>query len=91
MCDALLYQQKIMTKVSKLNNEVVYTSDIYFERAKEQVSFLYPNLDLSQMEFLKVIYDGQLVDEEAEAFQEPKKYAPNKKTHDKGGEMGCGE
>ena len=54
----LLRQKEIEKEVSKLTNEVVSTSDVYFKCAKEQVSFLYPNMDLSQIDFLKVVYGG---------------------------------
>lgn len=39
-------------------------SGIYFECANEQIRFLYPNTDLSQMDFLKVVWGGGLVDKE---------------------------
>lgn len=52
-------------KVSDLIDEAVSTSGIYFERAKEQVIFLYPGLDLSPMKFLKVICSIKFVDVKA--------------------------
>lgn len=35
----------------------------YFERAKERITFLYPALDLSQMNLFKVVHDIQLVEQ----------------------------
>jgi len=34
-----------------------------FDRAKVQVAFLYPDLDLSALDSLKIVQDGELVDE----------------------------
>ena len=34
-----------------------------FERAKSQVAFLYPELDLSALDSLKIVQDGELVEE----------------------------
>jgi len=34
-----------------------------FERAKSQVSFLFPELDLSSLDSLKIVQEGELVDE----------------------------
>ena len=34
-----------------------------FDRAKVQVTFLYPELDLSALDSLKIVQDGELVDE----------------------------
>ncbi|CAI8612569.1 unnamed protein product [Vicia faba] len=50
--------------VSELISDVVSASDVYFEHAKEQVLFLYPNLDLSLLEFLKVVRDSDFLDED---------------------------
>lgn len=43
------------------------TSDVYFKCANEKILFLYPNLYLSQMDFLKAFYGCELVDEETMA------------------------
>lgn len=43
------------------------------------------------MNFLKVVYDGQLVDEEAVASLEPKSLAPIEDTHSRGVAMEGGE
>lgn len=51
-------------RVSQLKDEVVVTFIHHFEKARRQVVFLYPNLDLSLMDLFEVIQDGQLVDEE---------------------------
>lgn len=53
-----LHQNKLENKVLELTNEVVSTSDVYFERTKEQVLLLYPNLEFNQMDFLKVVQGG---------------------------------
>ena len=34
-----------------------------FERAKSQVAFLFPELDLSSLDSLKIVQEGELVDE----------------------------
>jgi len=34
-----------------------------FDRAKSQVTFLYPDLDLSALDSLKIVQDGELIDE----------------------------
>jgi len=34
-----------------------------FERAKSQVALLYPKLDLSSLDSLKIVQDGELVEE----------------------------
>jgi len=34
-----------------------------FERDKSQVAFLYPDLDLSALDSLKIVQDGELVEE----------------------------
>lgn len=66
--DSPLHQKELEKEVTNLTHEVVYTSDIYFGRVKEHVSLLYSNLDLrSQMDFIKVVCGGHLVDEEAVA------------------------
>jgi len=34
-----------------------------FERVKSQVAFLYPELDLSALDSLKIVQDGDLIEE----------------------------
>lgn len=38
------------------------TSNIYFERAKKHIAFLYLELDLSPIDMVKIVCDGKLVD-----------------------------
>lgn len=92
--DVILLRQKeleaeleveLEAEPSKLTGEVVSNSGFYFERAKKQVSFLYSQLDLSMMDFFKVVCDGQLVDKEMAASLEPKDSASTKDTQDDGG------
>lgn len=51
---ALLRQQGIEAEVLELTDEVVYTYGIYFGRDKEQVSFLYPELDMRKWNSLRL-------------------------------------
>lgn len=46
----------------KFNDEAVSTFGVYFKHANEHILLLYPNMDLSPMDFLKVVYGRQLVD-----------------------------
>lgn len=64
-----LCQKELDKEVWELTNEGLYTSGVYFEISKEEFLFLYLDLDLSFMEFLKVVHGGNLVDEEAVAPQ----------------------
>lgn len=67
--DAALLPEKDFEKVvSELTDEVVSTSNVYLECTKEKALFLYPNMDLSPLDFLKVVRSGELVDEEAMVF-----------------------
>lgn len=84
---ALLRQVVLKKQISKLTDEGVSSSGVYFECVKEKVSFLYPNLDLSQMEFLKNFHGGKLVDEEAMASLEVTGPALIEDTHNKDVEM----
>lgn len=68
----LIHQKELENEVLELIDEVVSSSNIYSECPKKHVSFLYPNLDLSQMDLLKVVCGGQLVDEEVFASWYPK-------------------
>jgi len=34
-----------------------------FEKAKSHMAFLYPELDLSSLDSLKIVQDGELIDE----------------------------
>ncbi|CAI8599548.1 unnamed protein product [Vicia faba] len=51
-------------EVLELTEKAVSTSGVYFERVMEHVLFLYPNLGLSPVNFLKVVGGDKLVDEE---------------------------
>lgn len=42
-------------EVLKLNDDLVANSNIYFGRAKEQVSMFYPILDLNMLDIFEVI------------------------------------
>lgn len=55
---------KDIKETSSLKDEVMAAFDHYFDREKEHVAFFYPNLDLSQMDLLKVVRDAQLVADE---------------------------
>lgn len=57
-------KKELEEEVSNLADELVLTSSVYFERTRGQITFLYPLLDLSKLDFLKVICNGQLVDDE---------------------------
>lgn len=47
--------------------DVLDTGDAAFDRAKDQALCLYPDLDLSSIDFFKVVANGHLMDmEEAE-------------------------
>lgn len=82
---ALFSKKNLEREVSELTGELVSTYAMYFERAKEQVSFFYPILDLRKLDFLKFFYDSQLVDEETVAPSEPKGYASSQQSQ--GGDM----
>lgn len=79
----LLCHKYLEKDVSELTDEDVSASDVYFEHANEQVLFLYPNLDLNLPDFLKVVQDGALVDEET--FASPKSPASVEETPDHDG------
>ncbi|CAI8615307.1 unnamed protein product [Vicia faba] len=64
---------------------------LYFKLSKKQISFLFPNLYISQMDFLKFVYVGYLVDEKAVAYVEPKSPAPIENTPNKGRAMEADE
>lgn len=53
--------------MSELTDEVLSTSDVYFKCAKECIHFLYLDLDLFPMGFIKVFLGGKLVDEDVVA------------------------
>ena len=48
--------------LNKSQMEVLSTMDKAFNRAKDQTLYLYLDLDLSQMDYFKVVQDGRLVD-----------------------------
>lgn len=62
-----------------LTEETMSTSGVYFERTKEEIHFLYPNLGLIQMDFLKYVWGSELVDEDIIASR--KIPTPIKDTH----------
>lgn len=57
-------QKYLEENASFLKDKVVSTSDQYFNRAKKQVAFFYPDPELNQKDLLKVVREGQLVDGE---------------------------
>ncbi|KAI5430909.1 hypothetical protein KIW84_035159 [Lathyrus oleraceus] len=70
--DALLLRQKdLENDVSDLKDEVLSAAGVYFEWSKEQVLFLYPNLDLSPLDPFKAVKGGAIVDEESTTSLEP--------------------
>lgn len=64
--------------MSNLTKEMVSTFGVYFEHSKEGILFLYPKLDLSQTDFLKVVHGGKTM-----ASLEPKCPTPIENNHDK--------
>lgn len=60
---SLLREKELKKEVSDLTDEGVSTYGVYFKCAKEQTFFLYPNMDLSHVEFLKVVHGNKLVGE----------------------------
>lgn len=77
--------------MSELTDEVVPISNVYFESANEHIIFLYPDLDLSPMDFLKVICGGKMVEEDVVASPELGSLASLYIAHGgvkKGGEFG---
>lgn len=61
----LFSKKKLEEEVSALKDHLLDTSSyIYFERAKEHVTFFHPKLDMSPMDIFKVVYDGHLMHEE---------------------------
>ncbi|CAI8608199.1 unnamed protein product [Vicia faba] len=50
-------------EVLELKVNLVANSNTYFGRAKKKMSFFYPIVDLSMLDILKVIHNGQLVDD----------------------------
>lgn len=57
-------KQGLEKEISYLNDEVVSTVSVYFERAKKQVLFLGPTLDLSHLDPFKILKGGVMVDYE---------------------------
>lgn len=45
--EAMRYKKKMEEELSMFKDELMNTSDQYFERVNEQIVFLYPELDLS--------------------------------------------
>lgn len=71
-----LFQKELEEEVSDLNDDLLATFGIYFEWVREHVSFFYLQLNLSKLDFLKVICVGHLVDDEV-ASLEPKGSSPS--------------
>lgn len=87
--DALLLRQKdLENDVSDLKDEVLSAAGVYFEWSKEQVLFLYPNLDLSPLDPFKAVKGGAIVDEESTTSLEPE-FFPHYRNYGvrKGGEL----
>lgn len=59
---ALLCHKDLEKEASEITSEVVYAYGVYFDRTKEKVLFRLLDLDLSLLDFLKVVQDGVLVD-----------------------------
>lgn len=47
-----------------LKGDMVEISDLYFLHAKEQITFIYPGLNLCYMYLFKVVQGCQVVDDE---------------------------
>lgn len=62
--EALNSVKGLMEEASFLKDEIIVTSDQYFKRAREHISFLFSNLQLSWMDLFQVVRDEQLVDDE---------------------------
>lgn len=82
---ALLHQEDLVKAMSNLSDEKMCTYGVNFECTVEHIFFLYPNLDLSQIDFLKIVYGRDLVDEETVAFH--KIPSPIEDTHVQDGAM----
>lgn len=61
--EALQSKKELEDDMLELKDELVVTCGTCFEHVKEQVSFLYPQLDLSKLYVIKVICDVQMVDD----------------------------
>lgn len=81
---ALLLQKELEKEVSNLTDKAMSISDFYFVRSRENILFFYHNMDLSPMNFLKVVHGSKLVDMEELVSPEFEKYASPEKAHDKG-------
>lgn len=67
---APISQKNLEEEVYVLKEDLMQTSNIYFEREKEQVTFFHPGLDLISMDIFKVVSEGQLMDDEDNPFYE---------------------
>lgn len=56
--------ENLEDKSPSLTNEVVATCSQYFEMEKMQVAFLYPNIDLYEIDLFHVARDGHLMNED---------------------------
>lgn len=56
--DDLYSKKKMYEDFSAFKDELMDTSDVYFEWEKKHKAFVHPELDLSQMCLFKVVNDG---------------------------------
>ncbi|CAI8589380.1 unnamed protein product [Vicia faba] len=70
----ILRQKELEKEVSDLTDELVPVVSVSFKRAKEEVIFLYPPLDLSLLDPFKVVKGGVMVDEEVTTPHEPEPF-----------------
>lgn len=62
---------QLQNSLQKAESDVLDTSDIAFDWSKSQTLFIYPELDLPEMDFFKVVVNGLLVDIEEAEFSNP--------------------
>lgn len=83
----LLCHKGLENELSNLNDDVVSAVDVYFERAKEQVFFFYPTLNLSPLDPFKFVKGGEMVDEGAMTSPKPEHFLVQEEgTAQEGGE-----
>lgn len=70
--------------MSDIIDKVMSISDFYFVRSRENILFFYPNMDLSPMNFLKVVHGGKLMDMEEVVSPEFENHASPEKDQGKG-------
>lgn len=54
----------MQSSLQKAQNDIFDAGDAAFDREKAQASCLCPDLDLSEMDFFKVVVNGHIVDME---------------------------